>query len=340
MKNFVKQIKNKAKENPQKIVLPEADLDLRVLEATEIILNEGTAIPILLGNPESIKGKIQKHKYQINLEEIEIIDPKTFPHLEKYTKELFELRKHKGITLEDAKKLIQKVNYFGTMLVHMDYVDGMISGTTWSTADTIKPALQIIKTKEKFHKISGVFFMILEGKPLLFADCAIIIKPTPEELAEIAIDTAETAIRFGLEPRVAMLSFSTFGSAKHEEVEKIRKATEIVKKQRPELKITGEVQVDTALVKEVSIKKAPDSLIKGDANILIFPDLNAGNIAYKLVERLAGADAIGPILQGIKKPINDLSRGCNAEDIATLAAFTTCEAQELDYELQKNDNSL
>jgi phosphate acetyltransferase len=196
----------------------------------------------------------------------------------------------------------------------------------------VRPALQIIGTKEKFHKVSGIFFMILENRLLLFADCAINIDPNSTELAEIAIDTAETAKRFGIEPKIAMLSFSTNGSAKHPDADKVREAVQMIKYKRPELIVDGEMQVDAALVPEISQRKFPNSKIKGEANVLIFPDLQSGNIAYKLVERLAKAEAIGPILQGLNKPVNDLSRGCSFQDIADLAAITACEAQELTHE--------
>jgi len=325
---FLENLKLKAKKNPQKIVLPEG-CEERILKASEIILNEGIAEIVLLGNKEEIEKKAEE--LGLNIKKAEIIDPKNNKHATKYAEEFFRLRKHKNISHEEAAKKIRDMNYFGTMMVHMNEADGMVSGTIHPTGDTILPALQIIKTKEPFHKVSGVFFMMLEDKLLLFADCAVTIEPNSRELAEIAIDTAQTAKKFGIEARIAMLSFSTNGSAKHPFVDKIAEATEIVKSQKHKLIIEGEMQVDSALVPEVSKRKFPDSKIAGDANILIFPDLQSGNIAYKLVERLAHAKAVGPILQGLKKPVNDLSRGCSVNDIVNVVAITVCEAQELDY---------
>ena len=217
------------------------------------------------------------------------------------------------------------MNYFGTMMVYNGQADGMVTGTTYSTADSIRPALQIIKTKEKFHKVSGIFFMILEKRLLLFADAAITVEPNSHDLVDIAIDSAETAKKFELDPRIAMLSFSTKGSAKHPDVDKIKEAVALLKHKQPDLVVDGEMQVDAALVPKVAKKKCPNSTIQGDANILIFPDLEAANIAYKLVERLAKASAIGPLLQGLKKPVNDLSRGCHYKDIVNVTAFTACE---------------
>jgi phosphate acetyltransferase len=330
MKKFVRFVKDIAKQNPKRVVFPEG-FEPRILKATAKILKEKTAIPVLIGNSDEIKKNASNLGLKINFDKVEIVDPITSEKTKKYAKEFYELRKNKGITEEQALETMKKFNYFGTMMVHLGEVDGMVSGTTYPTADTIRPALQIIKTKEKFHKVSGLFFLVLENRLLLFADTAVTIDPNSHDLADIALDTAETARRFCLEPRVAMLSFSTAGSARHPKVDKVREATAIIKSRDPDLIVEGEMQVDAALVPEVAKKKFPKSMLKGDANILIFPDLNAGNIAYKLVERLAKAKAIGPILQGLKKPINDLSRGCSYRDIVNLAAFTSCEAQEVDY---------
>jgi len=329
---FLARAKERARENPQKIVFPEG-FEERVQRAAQQIIEEGTAIPILLGNKEEIWANIKKLGLNIKEDQITIIDPKTDERRERYAKEFYELRKSKGINMEEAMQTISKINYFGTMMVHLDDADGLISGTTYSTAETIRPALQIIKTKEKFHKVSGFFFLILDNRLLLFADCAVLIEPNSHELADIAIDTAKTAKRFGIEPRIAMLSFSTAGSAKHPNIDRVVEATKMIKDRSPDLIVEGEMQVDAAINPEVCARKFPNSRIKGDANILIFPNLSAANISYKLVERLAGAKAVGPILQGLKKPVNDLSRGCSAEDIANLAAITTIEAQELDYEV-------
>lgn len=311
--------------------MPEG-FDERIIKAAAAIVQEKTAFPILLGDAKKIHQKAQT--LGVSLIDVQIINPQIDTNRAIYTEELYKLRKNKGLTEEKAQSLMQQINYYATMMVHMDHADGMISGTTWSTADTIRPALQIIKTKEIFHKVSGFFFMILEKRLLLFADTAVTVDPNSHDLAHIAIDTAETAKRFGIEPRLALLSFSTHGSADHPFVDKVREATAMVKHYQPDLIVDGEMQVDAALVPEVAARKYPTSQIKGDANVLIFPDLQAGNIAYKLVERLAGAQAVGPILQGLKKPINDLSRGCKYEDIVNLAAITTIEAQELDYPIE------
>jgi len=326
MQNFIKKLHNLAKKNPKHIVFAEGE-EKRILEAIEIIQKEKIAYPILLGNKNSIIKNAEKLKLKINWNELEIHNPKTSKLKEKYTKDLFELRKNKGLTISKAKELINQTNYFGTMMVQNDNADGMVIGIKYSTADAIRPALQIIKTKEKFHKVSGVFFILLEDRLLLFADTAITINPSAHDLVDITIDTAETAKKFNIEAKVALLSFSTKGSAKHPEINKIKEALAIIKNKKPDLIIDGELQVDAALIKKVAKIKCPNSPIKGEANILIFPNLEAANISYKLVERLAKAKAIGPILQGLKKPINDLSRGCTAQDIVNITAFTACECK-------------
>ena len=236
--------------------------------------------------------------------------------------------KNKGISKKQAAEIVKDMNYFGTMMVYMELADGMVTGTTFPTDDSIRPALQIIKTEEKFHKVSGIFFMVLEKRLLLFADAAITINPNSHDLVDIAVDTAETAKKFGIKPRVAMLSFSTKGSADHPLVDKVQEAVRMLKYERPDIIVDGDLQVDAALVPKVAKKKCPKSPIQGDANILIFPDLQSANIAYKLVERLAKAKAIGPLLQGLKKPVNDLSRGCSYQDIVNVTAFTVCESLE------------
>lgn len=327
MRSFLRYVKTIAKQNPKRIVLPEG-FEPRVLKATEIVIKEKTAHPILVGDPDELKELAKKYGAKIKWDKVTVVNHKDPEILKKYAAEFYNLRKHKGVTEEEAMKILEDFNYFGTMMVKMGDADGMVSGTTYSTAETIRPALQIIKTKEQFHKVSGVFFLVLEKRLLLFADTAVTIEPNSHDLADIAIDTAETAMKFGLDPKIAMLSFSTAGSARHPNVDKVREATALVRAERPELVVEGEMQVDAALVEKVCKKKFPKSVLKGDANILIFPDLEAGNIAYKLVERLAKAKAIGPLLQGLKKPINDLSRGCNHKDISNLVAFTTLEATD------------
>ncbi len=328
--DFLADVKKKAKKLQKSIIFPESE-DERTLKAIEMICREKTCRPILVGNEKDLKEKAKKLKLKIKWNKIHVVDPTDAQTREIYANELYKLRKKKGLTLDQAGKLIEDVNYFGVMTVQLGGTDGMVSGAVSTTADTVRPAFQIIKTKEKFHKVSGIFFMVLENKLLLFADCAINIEPNSYELADIAIDTAETAKRFDIKPRIAMISFSTDGSTKHPDVDKVREAVAIIKDRRPDLIVDGEMQVDAALVPKIAERKFPESKIKGDANILIFPSLEAGNVAYKLVERLAGAKAVGPILQGLKKPINDLSRGCSARDIADLAAITACEAQELKY---------
>lgn len=327
MKTFLDRIKTLARKDPKRIIFPEGNED-RILKAIEHILEEKTAYPILIGLQKEIQKKALNLKLSIDWKKVTIVNPKEDTRLESYAKEYVAIREEK-ISKEKAIQMMQKdINLWGTMMVHREDADGMISGATFTTGETIRPALQIIKTKEKFHKVSGFFFMILEDRLLMFADCAVIIEPNAAELAEIAIDTAETAQRFGIKPRIAMLSFSTGGSVKHPVVDKVREATKRVQYERPDLIIEGEMQVDAALVPEICKRKFPEANSCGDFNVLIFPNLEAGNIAYKLVQRLAHAQAIGPIFQGLKKPINDLSRGCSVQDIVDLTAFTTIEAQK------------
>ncbi len=324
MRKFIENIKEKAKQNPSTIVFPEGTEE-RILRATEQIVKQGIAKPILLGDEAEINNKAKE--LGVSIEGIRIINPSKYEKFEECINAFYELRKHKGVTLAKAREIMNNATYFGIMLVHTGEADGLISGSTHTTAETVRPALQIIKTHEKFHKVSSFFFMILNDKLLMFADCAVIINPDAKDLAEIAIDTANNARKFGIEPRIAMLSFSTKGSAKHPLVDKVREATAIVQDKMPDMIIDGEMQVDAALVPEICEKKCPDCKLKGDANVLIFPDLQSANVAYKLVERLAKADAVGPILQGLKKPVNDLSRGCSVQDVIDVTAITSVEAQ-------------
>ncbi|KKP37771.1 phosphate acetyltransferase [Candidatus Peregrinibacteria bacterium RIFOXYC2_FULL_33_13] len=321
MKKFLKKLKNKAKKNQKTIVFAESE-DIRVLSAIKEIINQNLCRPILLGNLDNIKEILRKHRLKLNLQKIQIINHLDNDFIDHYAKKLFKIRNGKIKNLMEAQNLLKDPNYFGTMMINEAYADAMISGNLSPTNKTILPALQIIKTKEKFHKVSGLFIMMMEKKLIFFADCAVMTDPNSHDLAEIAIDTAKTAKKMGIEPKIAMLSFSTNGSGDHPTVDKMREATLIAKEKAPKLIIEGEMQVDAALNKEVCAQKFPNSKIQGDANILIFPDLNSANIAYKLVQRLAKAEAIGPILQGLKKPINDLSRGCDAEDIVNLTAIT------------------
>lgn len=327
MHNFIRKVRAKAIKLQKHIVFPEGTEE-RILRATEEITNSKIAKITLIGAPQTIKAKAKKLGLKLDWKKIEIIDPLTSKLSKEFAEVFYNLRKNKGITPKTARSTILGINYFATMMVHLDYADGMITGTTYPTADSIRPALQIIKTKEKFHKVSGIYFMALEKKLLLFADTAVTINPNSHDLVDIAIDTAETAKKFGIKPKIAMLSFSTKGSADHPYVDKVKEAVNMIKYKRPDLIIDGEMQVDAALVPEVAKRKCPDSPIQGDANILIFPNLEAANIAYKLVERLGNAKAIGPLLQGLKKPINDLSRGCSYQDIVNVTAFTACECED------------
>ena len=322
-------IKQMAKQNIKHIVLAEGT-EPRTVEAAGIIAKEGLAKVTLLGNPDEVV-KVANGK---SLDGVTVIDPEKSEKFEEYAKLFYELRKAKGITLGQAQQQIKDPLYFATMMIKCQDADGMVAGAINSTGNTIRPALQIIKTKPGVKTVSGAFLMEVpncslgENGKFVFGDCAICIDPTAEELATIAISTAETAkTLLGYEPKVAMLSFSTKGSAKHANVDKVRTAYELVKKQAPELQVDGELQADAALIEKVGQLKSPGSTVAGHANVLIFPDLQAGNIGYKLAQRLAKAEAYGPILQGIAKPVNDLSRGCVAEDIAGVVAITCVQAQ-------------
>lgn len=329
MSKFVDDMIEKAKEGFKTIVLPEGEDD-RVIEAVGVIVKEKIAKVILLGDIETIQAKMKERG--ISSDDIEVINPVTSNNLQKYADLFYELRKEKGVSKEDALATAKKANYFGTLMMKAGDADGMVSGAVNSTADTVRPALQIIKSSRKDMGVSSFFFMNKEDKTFIFSDCAITPNPTEQELANIAIQSSETAVKFGIRPKVAMLSYSTYGSAKSEMVEKVQNATKLAKTMADnEFKhlgavIDGELQVDAALVEKVANLKAPQSQLQGQANVLIFPDLNAGNISYKLVQRLGGYDAFGPVLQGLKAPINDLSRGCSAEDIVFTVALTAVQA--------------
>ena len=322
---------NAAKADRKKIVLPEGDEE-RTLIAAQKIQEEKLAYVILVGDEEKITEKAKG--LNVNLEGIEIIDPNKSDKLEKYVNEFFELRKSKGMTIEKADKIVRDPLYFGTMMVKLDDADGMVSGAVHTTGDLLRPGLQIIKTAPGVSVVSSFFIMMVPGSKygedgmLLFSDCAVNPNPNYEQLAAIAIATADTAKKLcKIDPKVAMLSFSTMGSADHEMVDKVRKATELAKELRPDLDIDGELQLDAAIVDKVAAQKAPNSKVAGKANVLIFPDLQSGNIGYKLVQRFANAEAIGPMCQGFAKPINDLSRGCSSEDIVNVVALTAVQAQ-------------
>ena len=322
-----------AKQDKKRIVLPEGNEE-RTIIASYHIAKEGFAFPVLVGNEEEILNKAKE--LDIDLSGIEIIDPNKSDRLNAYIENFYELRKNKGMTMEKAEKIVRDPLYFGTMMVKLDDADGMVSGAVHKTGDLLRPGLQIIKTAPGVSCVSSFFIMLVPGSKygengmLLFSDCAVNPNPNEDQLAAIAIATAETAKNLcKVEPKVAMLSFSTMGSADGELVQKVRNATEKAKELRPDLAIDGELQLDAAIVQKVASQKAPNSKVAGNANVLVFPDLQAGNIGYKLVQRFANAEAIGPICQGFAKPINDLSRGCSYEDIIKVVAITAVQAQAI-----------
>lgn len=330
--DLLKEIRERAKKNLKRIVLPEGEEE-RTIKATAQILKEGIAEIILLGEEAKIKNQAQSLGIPaVDIGKAKIIEPKESEKLEYYVNTYCELRKEKGISKDEALAVMKGSLFYGAMMVKEGEAAGLVSGAIHTTAETIKPALQIIKTAVGVKKVSSSFLMILrnekfgENGALIFADCAILPNPNEEELADIAIVSARTAKDLmGCEPRVAMLSFSTKGSARHELVNKVVRATEIIKRKEPHLLVDGELQADAALVPEVASQKAPEGPIAGRANVLVFPDLNSANIGYKLVQRLAGAQAIGPIIQGLAKSVNDLSRGCSVEDIINLVAITSLQ---------------
>lgn len=325
------QIREKARKAHKRIVLPEGEED-RTLKAADIILKEGFAELTLLGNENIIMSKAKEFGLT-DLDKATIIDPKNNPKKDFYAGMLVEIRKNKGMTMEEALRLVEDPLYLGVLLIKNKEVDGEVAGALNATGDVLRPAFQIVKTLPGISVVSGAFIMILKDKQwgddgvMVFADCAAHPNPNENELAQIAVASAQTAKSIaGLDPRVAMLSFSTKGSAKHEMVDKVVNATRIAKEMAPDLKIDGELQADAAIVPGIGASKAPGSEIAGKANVLIFPTLEVGNIAYKLVQRLANAEAIGPIMQGMAAPINDLSRGCSVEDIVNLVAITANQA--------------
>jgi phosphate acetyltransferase len=315
-------LKNKVQQQNPAIVFPEGT-DERILEAASRLATEKVLQPILIGQEEEVMTKAQSLGF--SLDGAKVIDPAVYEEFEDLVAALVERRKGKT-TAEQARKILLDENYFGTMLVYTGKADGLVSGAAHSTADTVRPALQIIKTKEGVKKTSGAFIMVRGNERYVFADCAINIAPSSQDLAESAVVSAETARVFGIDPKVALLSFSTKGSAESPETEKVVKALDVLKELKPDFVFDGELQFDAAFVPSVASKKAPESPLKGEANVFIFPSLETGNIGYKMVQRLGGFEAIGPILQGLNMPVNDLSRGCNAEDVYKLALITAMQS--------------
>ena len=331
--SFIEQIKQRAKEDIKTIVLPEAE-DIRTLEATRDVLKEHYAKIILIGNKQKIEEKAESNN--IDISGAKIVDPENSEKYEEYVNLLYDLRKHKGMTIEKAKELVKDPVYFGMLMVKdkNSEADGLVSGAIHSTSDTLRPALQILKTAPGTKLVSAFFVMVVpdceygENGTFVFGDCGLNENPDEEALSEIAISSSKSFKQLvQKEPKVAMLSYSTHGSAKSELTEKVINATKKVEEKMPELLVDGELQLDAAILPEIAEFKAPNSKIKGNANVLIFPNLDAGNIGYKLVQRLGKAEAYGPLCQGIARPVNDLSRGCSSKDIAGVVAITAVQAQ-------------
>ncbi|HZJ18882.1 MAG TPA: phosphate acetyltransferase, partial [Pricia sp.] len=316
----------RAKTRKKHIVLPEAT-DARILTAAKLLTDIDAVELTLLGDPKQITDKIEKLELGLDLKKVSIVDPVASPNFEAYATTLFELRKHKNVDLTMARDLMEDVSYFGTMMVYQGHADGMVSGAIHTTQHTILPALQFVKTKPDVSLVSSVFFMCLPDRVVVFGDCAINPNPSAEQLAEIAISSADTSSAFGIEPRIAMLSYSSGASGSGEDVDRVRQATQMVKQKRPDLKIEGPIQYDAAVDLKVGLSKLPDSQVAGKATVFIFPDLNTGNNTYKAVQRETGALAIGPMLQGLNKPVNDLSRGCTVDDIFNTVVITAIQAQ-------------
>lgn len=322
------QLINILKKNPKKIVFTEGE-DARILEASSRLLASNFLHPILIGNAEKIA--IAAEECGFNIRGAEIIDPENFDRMDEMVDLLCELRKKKGITPERAREILLQANYFGTMLVKMGIADALLGGATYSTADTVRPALQLIKTKPENNIVSSCFILVRpsatgENEVLAMADCAINIEPNEDELVEIAGEAAECAKIFGVDPQIAFLSYSTHGSGKGDAVDKMRNAAEKTRAKYPELPIDGELQFDAAVSPRVARTKCPDSKVAGHANTFIFPDINAGNIGYKIAQRMGNFDAYGPILLGLNAPVNDLSRGCNASEVYSMAIITAALA--------------
>ncbi|MDH4057156.1 MAG: phosphate acetyltransferase [Cyclobacteriaceae bacterium] len=324
---FQYQIVKRAKEKKKHIVLPEGEDD-RILMAADALIKQNVVDLTILGHLENIQAALQRLNITMDLEKVKIINPATSDRYEEYVNTLYELRKNKNVTLEMARDLMLDVSYFGTMMVYKGEADGMVSGAVHTTQHTIRPALQFVKTKPGVSTVSSVFFMCLPNRVSVFGDCAVNPNPTAEQLADIAISSAETSKMFNIEPKIAMLSYSSGSSGEGADVDKVRKATELVRQKRPDLKVEGPIQYDAAVDPSVGKKKMPDSEVAGQASVLIFPDLNTGNNTYKAVQRETGALAIGPMLQGLNKPVNDLSRGCTVADVFNTVVITAIQAQQ------------
>jgi len=329
--DLLQKIKDNAKKHEKRIVLPEGT-ELRTLKAADIIIQEGIARPILIGNPSEIERLAKEHGL-LNISKAEVVNPENNPKKDEYVSVMLELRQSKGLTKEQAEKLILDPLYLATLMIKCGDADGEVAGAANTTGDVLRPAFQYVKTMPGISVVSGAFIMILKDKEygndgiMVFADCAVHPNPTASELAEIAVATGKTTRAIaGFEPRIAMLSFSTKGSAKHEMVDKVAEATRLAQQMAPDMQIDGELQADAAIVEAIGASKAPGSAIAGKANVLVFPTLETGNITYKLVQRLAHAEAVGPVLQGMAAPINDLSRGCSVDDIVNLVAITANQA--------------
>ncbi|MGB5434869.1 MAG: phosphate acetyltransferase [Maribacter sp.] len=318
---------SRAKTDIKHIVLAEG-LDERILKATKLLVDSNAVKITLLGDPIAIKEKISQMDLDLDVSKVNIENPTESVYFKEYAEELYELRKHKNVNLAMAEDLMEDVSYFGTMMVHKGHADGMVSGAVHTTKQTILPALHFIKTRPGVSVVSSVFFMCLENRVTVYGDCAINPNPTAEELAEIAISSATTSRIFGIEPKIAMLSYSSGDSGQGEDVDRVRKATQLVKERYPELKVEGPIQYDAAVDAKVGKVKMPDSQVAGEATVFIFPDLNTGNNTYKAVQRETGALAIGPVLQGLNKPVNDLSRGCTVDDIFNTVIITAIQAQD------------
>ncbi|MCO5725166.1 phosphate acetyltransferase [Robiginitalea marina] len=318
----------KAQADQKHIVLPEGT-DERILRACRDLVHSRAARVTLLGNPEEIRQKVALLGLDLDLGQVQVLNPAHSPRFEEYAQTLYELRKHKNMSPATARDLMEDVSYFGTMMVYKGHADGMVSGATHTTQHTIRPALQFVKTRPGVSLVSSVFFMLLPDRVVVFGDCAINPNPTAAELAEIAISSADTTMAFGLEARIAMLSYSSGSSGQGADVDRVREATRLVREKRPDLKIEGPIQYDAAVDLKVGRSKLPDSEVAGRATVFVFPDLNTGNNTYKAVQRETGALAIGPVLQGLNKPVNDLSRGCTEEDIYNTVVITAIQAQGL-----------